>query len=258
MKAAAFEHACPASVSDAVGLLAGEVGARVLAGGQSLGPMLNLRLARPRLLVQVNRLAELRGVAADDAAVTVGACMTHAAIDDGLVPDIGDGVLARVAANIAYRAVRNRGTIGGSLCHADPAADWVTVLTALGAVVLLQGPDGMRSLYVADFILGAFRTALHPGEILREIRIPRLPGDARWGYEKACRKPGDFAHAMAAVLLHGDARRAVIGALGSKPLLLEGDDASVEGATRALQALEPVQRHMQLSVLRRAFAKAEA
>jgi carbon-monoxide dehydrogenase medium subunit len=116
----------------------------------------------------------------------------------------------------------------------------------------------MRSLRIADFILGAFRTALRASEILTAIRIPRLPRDARWGYEKACRKPGDFAHAMAAVLLHGDTRRAVIGALGGRPLLLEGDDASIDGATRALQALEPVQRHMQLAVLRRGFAKVEA
>ena len=160
MKAAAFEHARPASVADAISLLAGEAGARVLAGGQSLGPMLNLRLAQPRLLVQVNRLPELTGVAADADAVTIGACVTHAAIADGLVPDIGGGVLARVADDIAYRAVRNRGTIGGSLCHADPAADWVTVLMALDATMLLQGPDGARSLRASDFIQGAFRTAL--------------------------------------------------------------------------------------------------
>ena len=112
----------------------------MLAGGQSLGPMLNLRLAQPRLLVQVDRLPELAGVAADADAVTIGACVTHAAIADGRVPDIGGNVLARVADDIAYRAVRNRGTIGGSLCHADPAADWVTVLTALDAIAVLQGP----------------------------------------------------------------------------------------------------------------------
>ena len=261
MKAASFEHARPANLADAIALLAGETGARVLAGGQSLGPMLNLRLAQPRLLVQVNRLPELSGVTADADAVTIGAGVTHAAIADGLVPDIGGDVLARVAENIAYRAVRNRGTIGGSLCHADPAADWVTVLMALDATVLLQGPDEARSVRVCDFVAGAFRTALLPGEIMLAIRVPRLPADARWGYEKACRKPGDFAHAMAAVLLCGDRRRAVIGALGGRPLLLEGDAASVDGAAVALQAipgLDHVQRHMQLVLLRRALARAEA
>jgi carbon-monoxide dehydrogenase medium subunit len=261
MKAAAFEHACPASVADAIALLAGEADARVLAGGQSLGPMLNLRLAHPRLLVQVNRLKELTGVAADVDAVTIGACVTHAAIADGLTPDIGGGVLARVADGIAYRAIRNRGTIGGSLCHADPAADWATALTALDATMLLQGPDGARSLRACDFIQGAFRTALLPGEIMLAVRVPQLPADARWAYEKACRKPGDFAHAMAFVLLCGGRRRAVIGALGARPLLLEDDDVSLAGAThslRALSGLDEVQRRMQLVVLSRALAKAQA
>lgn len=258
MKPAPFEHVLATNLADAISQLGAQDGARVLAGGQSLGPMLNLRLAQPKLLVQVNRLPELCGVAADADAVTIGACVTHAAIADGLVPDIGNGVLARVADNIAYRAVRNRGTIGGSLCHADPAADWVTVLTALDATVLLEGPGGKRSLRMADFIQGAFRTALLPGEILRAVRVPRMTADARWGYEKACRKPGDFAHAMAAVLLRGDKRRAVIGALGGKPLLLEGEDASAEGAARALTGLDLVQRHMQLAVLRRAAEQAEA
>jgi carbon-monoxide dehydrogenase medium subunit len=262
MKAAPFEYERPASLAEAISLLTVEAGtARVLAGGQSLGPMLNLRLAQPRLLVHVDRLPELVGVAADADTVTLGACVTHAAIADGRVPDIGGNVLARVADDIAYRAVRNRGTIGGSLCHADPAADWVTVLTALGAIAVLQGPGGARTVPVAEFVQGAFRTALMPGEILRAVRIPRLPDDARWGYVKACRKPGDFAHAMAAVLLFARTRRVVIGALGSMPLLLEGEAASIGGVTRALETLDGldhVQRHMQVTTARRALAEAGA
>jgi carbon-monoxide dehydrogenase medium subunit len=261
MKAAPFEHARPASLVEAISLLTTQAGsARVLAGGQSLGPMLNLRLTQPQLLVQVDRLPELTGVAADADAVTIGACVTHAAIADGLVPDIGGNVLARVADNIAYRAVRNRGTIGGSLCHADPAADWLTVLIALDAVAMLHGPDGARSLRVADFVQGAFRTALAPGEILRAVRVPRLPNNARWGYVKACRKPGDFAHAMTAIMLTARTRRAVIGALGGRPLLLEGDAASIDGAAHALEAFDSlgqVQRHMQLATLRRAQIEAD-
>lgn len=251
MKPAPFEFARPASAADAIALLA-QQGARALAGGQSLGPMLNLRLAQPRLLVQVNRLPELVGVTTDADTVTIGACVTHAAIADGLVPDIGSGVLARVAENIAYRAVRNRGTIGGSLCHADPAADWVTVLTALDASVLLQGPQGQRSLRVEDFVSGAFRTALLPGEMLLAVRVPRLSAEARWGYEKACRKPGDFAHAMAAVLLDRGLRRIVVGALGGKPMVLDGDSLP------DIAGMDEVQRHMQRAVLRRALAKAQA
>jgi carbon-monoxide dehydrogenase medium subunit len=209
----------------------------------------------------VNHLPELAGVAADSDAVTIGACVTHAAIADEQVPDIGNGLLAHVAETIAYRAIRNRGTIGGSLCHADPAADWVTVLIALDASVLLQGPEGTRSLRVNDFIQGAFRTALRPGEIMRAIHVPRLQGFARWGFEKVCRKPGDFALAMAAVLLSPDRHCAVIGALGGKPLRLENDAVSLTGATRALEAvskLDPVRRRMQLVVFNRALAKAHA
>jgi carbon-monoxide dehydrogenase medium subunit len=262
MKAAPFELARPACLAEAISLLTPRADTtRVLAGGQSLGPMLNLRLAQPRLLVQVDRLPELAGVAIDANAVMIGACVTHAAIADGRVPDVGGNVLARVADNIAYRAVRNRGTIGGSLCHADPAADWVTVLAALDATAVLQGPGGARSVPVTEFVQGAFRTALMPGEILRAVRIPRLFDDARWGYVKACRKPGDFAHTMAAVLLTARTRRVVVGALGGKPLLLEREAASIDGAARALQALDgldEVQRHMQLATLRRALAEADA
>jgi carbon-monoxide dehydrogenase medium subunit len=258
MKAAAFDHARAASVTEAIGLLTGNTGARVLAGGQSLGPMLNLRLAQPTLLVQVNRLSELCGVAADEQGVTIGACVTHAAIADGLVPDVGTNLLAGVAENIAYRAVRNRGTIGGSLCHADPAADWVTVLMALDAMVVLQGADGGHSMLLHDFIQGAFRTALAAAEIVVAVRIPRLADGASWGFAKACRKPGDFAHAMSAVQISREHRRIVVGALDGKPLLLEGDLASVDCAAHAMQTLDPVRRHMQLAVLRRALAMAEA
>jgi len=261
MKPAPFDHARPANLADAIALLHTQTGARVLAGGQSLGPMLNLRLAQPSLLVQVNHLSELCGAGLDTDAVIIGASVTHASIADGLVPDIGGGILARAAENIAYRAVRNRGTIGGSLCHADPAADWVTVLSALDAAVLLQGAAGSRSIPAHDFIQEAFRTALLPGEMLVAVRVPRLSADARWAYEKACRKPGDFAHAMTAVLLDGARRRAVIGALGGSPLLLEGAAVSSDGAMHALQnvsAVDQVHRHMQLAIFRRALAKAEA
>ncbi len=176
--------------------------------------------------------------------------MTHAAIADGGVPDIGLNLLARVAEGIAYRAVRNRGTIGGSLCHADPAADWVTVLTALGAEAL-TGND--RTLPLHDFIRGAFRTALTPGELLRAVRIPKLSPAARWGYVKACRKPGEFAHAMAAVLVDRGVTRAVIGATGGVPIVLEG-----ETITRApdLPGLDAVDAHIQRVVLGRAMAQA--
>jgi carbon-monoxide dehydrogenase medium subunit len=265
VKAAAFALARPGSLAEAAALLAASEDARPLAGGQSLGPMLNLRAARPALLVDLGAIAELHGAEDGADAVTIGARVTHAAIADGRTPDIGQRVLARVAEGIAYRAVRNRGTIGGSLCHADPAADWPCTLTALGAAALTWHPEGGRTVAVDRFVLGAYRTALRSGEILRAVQVPRLSGAARWGYVKACRKPGEFAHAMAAVL-HDSARgvcRAAIGALGgAPPLLLEGGAAVWPAARDALAArlahLDPVDRHIHAAVLRRAFEAAEA
>ena len=150
MKPARFDYARPASLGEAVALLGtrGTV-VKCLAGGQSLGPMLNLRLVQPDLLVDITRIPELTRVEEDGDGVLLGACTTHAAIEDGRVPDVTGGVLPAVAQGIAYRAVRSRGTIGGSLAHADPAADWITCLTALGAEIVVHGPSGRRELAVA-------------------------------------------------------------------------------------------------------------
>jgi carbon-monoxide dehydrogenase medium subunit len=147
---------------------------------------------------------------------------THAAIEDGRVPDATRGMMAAVAGGIAYRPVRNRGTIGGSLAHADPAADWVTCLSALGAEVLLVGPNGRRRLPMPEFMVGAFETALQADEIVEAVRVPRLSARARWGFYKACRKSGEFAHAIAAAV--DDPGRALariaVGATGSAPIVL--------------------------------------
>ena len=145
MKPAAFDFIRVGSLAEASRNLQEAGGAaRLVAGGQSLGPMLNFRLARPRLLIDITGIPELTQVSATDDAVTVGACITTANIEDGRIPGRGLEPLAAVAATIAYRAVRNRGTIGGSFCHADPAADWVATLCALGAECLISGVDGKR------------------------------------------------------------------------------------------------------------------
>jgi aerobic carbon-monoxide dehydrogenase medium subunit len=263
MKPAPFELARPANLAEAAAALAQPSGgARLLAGGQSLGPMLNLRLVRPAMLVAIAHLPELGAVAEDADAVTIGAAVTHSAIADGRTPDIGDGILARIAEGIAYRAVRNLGTIGGSLCHADPAADWLTTLTALGASVLTWREGGGRSIPLAQFITGAFRTALESGEIAQAVRVPRPSAQARWGYYKACRKPGEFAHAMVAVLDDPapGIRRAVIGAVGGPPVVLEGEQVALVAAEDALRdaGLDAVARRMQAVALRRALAEAAA
>ena len=231
MKAPRFDYERPASLNAAVALLGAEDAVvKILAGGQSLGPMLNLRLVRPDLLVDVTRIADLRQVAERDDSLILGAAVTHAAIEDRRAPDVTRGMLASVAAGIAYRAVRNRGTIGGSLAHADPAADWLTCLAVLGAEPIIFGPSGRRTVPMGDFVVGAFETALQPDEILEAVRIPRLSRRGRWGYYKVCRKTGEFADAVAAVVHDPEQSvcRAVVGATGSAPIVL-ADAASLLG-----------------------------
>jgi carbon-monoxide dehydrogenase medium subunit len=195
---------------------------KVLAGGQSLGPMLNLRLAQPELLIDITSIAELAAVTDTSDNLEVGACVTHANIEDGRIPDHFGGLLQRVAGRIAYRAVRNRGTIGGSLAHADPAADWLSALSLIGAEAVIVTPRGSRTVAVADLVLSSFTTVIKPDEIIRSVRIPKLSAGARWGFYKFSQKAGEFAHAIGGVL-HDPARgkfRAVIGAIETAPIVV--------------------------------------
>jgi len=165
MKSAAFEYVRPKSLADAIGLLAQASGAaqqeaqakdaQLMAGGQSLVAMMNLRVATPDLLIDIGRLDELQTVSEDADHVSLGACVTHAAIEDGKVEDPTNGMLASVAAGIAYRAVRNRGTVGGSLAHADPAAELPLVAQVLDAGLVLRSESGTRTLPAAAFFAGS-------------------------------------------------------------------------------------------------------
>ena len=240
MKPAPFDYARAQSLDEAVGLLASAEGeARPLAGGQSLGPMLNLRIARPSLLVDLAPVAELREVSGDADGATIGASVVHAAIEDGEVPDPTGGLMRRAASGIAYRAVRNRGTLGGSLAHADPAGDWAPVMMALGASLGLRGAEGGRTVDADGFIAGPLTTVLEPGEIVEAIRVPRLSEGARWGHCKLCVKPGDFAESLAVVVRDADrdhCRAALAGPI-SAPILLGGAAALIAGAQRWSDAL---------------------
>lgn len=223
MKAAAFDYARPASLGDALQQLArhGDA-AKLMGGSQSLGPMLNLRLARPRQVLDVSALSELRSVSAQDGWLRIGAAVTHAEIEDGVHAPLRGTPLQTVAAGIAYRAIRNRGTIGGSLAHADPAADWVLALTALGAEIEIASAAGSRRVPMAQFMLGAYATALNAGEVLNAVRVPQLDPAARWGYYKFCRKTGEFAEASCAALFDParGVARLVLGALDGAPRAL--------------------------------------
>jgi carbon-monoxide dehydrogenase medium subunit len=229
MKAAAFDYVRARDVADACALLAENGDAKLLAGGQSLGPMLNLRLAQPALLIDLTRIPDLARVEETADAVTLGATVTHAAIEDRRIADPTHGFLARVAAGIAYRAVRTRGTIGGSLVHADPAADWVSSLVALGADVSITGADSARRrVRLADFMRGAMDVALAHDDVLDGVTIPRLSRSARCGYHKVCRKTGEYAEAIGVAVIDSDRglHRLVIGAGGGRPIVIEGEEAS--------------------------------
>ena len=223
MKPVAFDYVRPSTLADAIAFLQRQdLSVKLLAGGQSLGPMLNLRLAQPDLLVDITAVPDLLRVETEDDGLLIGACVTHADIEDGRVPDPTDGALPAVARTIAYRAVRNRGTIGGSLVLADPAADWITALAALGADAVVRGPAGQRRLPVEQFMASAFEAALEPDELLEAIRVPRLSPRRRWGFYKFCRKAGEFAHAIGAVLYDPERAvcRVVIGATESTPIVV--------------------------------------
>jgi carbon-monoxide dehydrogenase medium subunit len=276
MKASRFALERPRDLEEAGALLADAGGfAKVLAGGQSLGPMLNLRLVEPDLVVDVSGVAELRRFDREGETLVIGACCTHADIEDGRVPDVGADMLARVASGIAYRAVRNRGTIGGSLSHADPAADWLSALSALGATVEVASRTGRHRLAIGDFVTGALETALQADEVLAAVRIPMVPETARFGFLKHARKVGEFAHAIGAALIdpeHGTGR-CVIGAIDAPPLVFPDASILFDGrirrgfasefdrsvADRALieaGVVDPVARHVHVEILRRAVVQA--
>jgi len=278
MKAAPFAYERPSDLNAAVALMTeAKEKAKIIAGGQSLGPMLNLRLVQPELIIDIAGLTELKQAERSGDELVIGACITHGDIEDGRIPDVTRGVMQRIAGAIAYRAVRNRGTIGGSLSHADPAADWVSALPALGAKVRLRSTGGVRDLAIEDFITGALEQALQAGEIVEAVRVPVLRPSARWGYVKACRKPGEFAHAIAAVMIAPEigAARVVIGAIEAAPIVLR-DAASLFGGringnfkqqfdARVADALlikagvaDAASRHIHVAVLRRAIDEAAA
>ena len=223
MKPVNFDYARPGDVSAALDLLKDDTRlVKLIAGGQSLGPMLNMRLVQPDLVVDLTGVAELKGVDDRKDEIVVGACITHADIEDYRVPDVTHDALPTVARGIAYRAVRNRGTMGGSLTHADPSADWVSMLSAIGAKVTLRGPSGSRTLPVEDYMIGALEADLAHGEMLVSISIPKLSARARWGYYKSCRKTGEFAHAIGAFVIDPERQvsRAVFGATESRPIVV--------------------------------------
>jgi len=274
MKAASFEYVMPATLVETLRALARPDGqAKLMAGSQSLGPMLNLRLARPAQVVDVSRLDELRSVELVEERVRVGASVTHAEIEDGCFELLRGHPVQEMAARIAYRSVRNRGTVGGSLAHADPAADWILAARALNALVEVRAfEQAPRLIKMQDFMLAAYTTSLAEGEVITALHLPRLSAQARWGYYKFCRKTGEFAEASCAVYFEPASATAqiVVGALDGAPVALEtlasevarsglavASEAAIEAALKgAIEQLDTLGRRMAGAAIARCLAQA--
>jgi aerobic carbon-monoxide dehydrogenase medium subunit len=230
-----FEYHRPDSLEEALQLLAehGEE-AKILAGGQSLIPVMKLRLAAPAHLIDIGRLG-MDSIAEADGHLAIGALARHRDLERSDLLKARYPVMAAAAPQISDPIVRNLGTIGGSLCHADPAGDWGSVMLALQASVVLRSGRGERELPISEFLEDTFTTALEPDEILTEVRVPQPSGSSGGTYLKMERKVGDFATVAAALhlsLSDGTIERAGIGltAVGSKNLPATDAEASLAGA----------------------------
>lgn len=240
MKPSAFEYSRPGTVAEAVSLLTDSDGnAMPICGGQSLLILMGLRFAMTGLLVDISRLEDLHRVDQRDGQVFIGAATTHAAIEDGKVPDPSLGLMSRVAGKIAYRAVRNLGTIGGSVALADPAADWPVCLMTLGANVCIAAGETIRSQPIATFIQGQYTTALDKNEIVVGLDVPRPDAQFSWEFRKVVRKSGAFANSIAVVVQRGGTVSIALGGAVPRPFLLAaaakqlGDGKTSDGALRA-------------------------
>jgi aerobic carbon-monoxide dehydrogenase medium subunit len=246
---AKFDYARPSSLAEATAALAdGGDDAKVIAGGQSLLPLLRLRLAYPELLVDIGGLGELAGVRDAGDALVIGAMTTHySLIRDPLIRE-HCGLIAATAATVADPAVRHRGTIGGSLAHADPAGDLPAVISALDGTLIATGPGGEREIAAADFFVDYLTTALEPGEILTAIRVPKL--GAGWGFRYEKFQPTAQAWAIVGVAAlarrdNGHVAEARIGLtnMGTVPVRARAAEAAAAGAEASRPALAAAAAH---------------
>ncbi len=243
MKPAPFDYHRVDTVEDALERL-GELGddAKVLAGGQSLVPMMNFRIVRPPALVDITRVPDLKYVARDDGTLRIGALALHREIEHAYDDLLGGfGVLKAAAPLVGHFPIRARGTFGGSVAHGDPASEWCMLTMLLDGEIVARGPDGERVIPASDFFLGFFTTALEPGEILTEVRLADPPDGA--AIEEFARRHGDFAivAAAAAVDVEDGActrARVVVGGVDEVPLRVEAAEEVLAGSDLGAEAIE--------------------
>jgi len=236
VKPALFDYVAPETVEAAVAALAGDETARPLAGGQSLIPTMNFRLSTPGRLVDLQRIAALRGIAVEGGTIRVGAMTRHRELETDAAANAANPLIGEVLDNVAHIAIRNRGTVGGSIAHADPAAELPCLLVATGGAVTVEGPGGSREIAAADLFRFHMTTSLDQAEILTEIRIPALAPATGYAFEEFARRKGDYALAGVCTLLTvegGVCRAARIAACGiaSRPVRLAAAEDALAGGT---------------------------
>jgi carbon-monoxide dehydrogenase medium subunit len=231
-----FEYAAPASLDEAVALLASRPGAKALAGGQSLIPTMAFRLAAPSLLVDLRRLDDLQSIHITSEGTTLGSRVRWRDIQDHAELKKAQPLLVAAIEHVAHYQIRNRGTVGGSLAHADPAAELPGIAVACDAEVVLKGPGGTRTVPADQFFLGALSTALADDELIVELRLPAWPAQRRWGFEELSPRRGDFAFAGVAAFYdveNGKAANTHIGVIGAchRPHRIPQAEAALNGRT---------------------------
>jgi carbon-monoxide dehydrogenase medium subunit len=274
MKPAPFDYFDPRSVEEAVSLLRehGE-DAKILAGGQSLMPLLNMRMARPEALIDLSRVAGLEYIRETEDGLAIGAMTTKRAVERSELVKNRQPLLHAATLWIAHPQIRNRGTVGGSMAQADPAAEYPAVALVLDAELCAVGPDGERTIKAADFFVSYLTTALEPAEVLTEVRFPVLAEGTGWAFEEISRRHGDFAMAGAAVTLsaegagrcrpvraHGAEQLAVGEALGQTLLERAGQKVSedLDEPLSDVHASAEFRRHLAGVLTRRALTEAMA
>ena len=236
MKPATFEYLLPGSVEETVGLLEQhEDDAKIIAGGQSLIPLMNFRLARPKILVDINGIKSLSGIKEEEGKLVIGALTReNEAINSVLVQEHCP-IFSQAISNIGHSAIRNRGTIGGSLVHCDPSAEIPVVSRVLNAQMRIIGPNGEKIIEAEDFFVTYLTSVLEPSEILLDIRIPKLNKDCGWSFLELSRRAGDFAIVAVAVILIMDEKsvcreaRISLGGVEATPIRAEEAESYLAG-----------------------------
>ena len=243
MKPALFDYVAPESIGDAIKELTGDDMARPLAGGQSLIPTMNFRIATPSKLVDLRKIGELGGIAVEDGVIRVGAMTRHRELELDAAANRANPLIAEVMANVAHIVIRNRGTVGGSIAHADAAAELPCLLVVTGGSVVVQGPDGERTIAAEDLFQFHMTTSIGEDELLTEVRIPALPANAGYAFQEVARRHGDYALAGVCAIVTVEGGECTAASLagcgiGSKPTRLAHAETALVGSTLGEAALE--------------------